>query len=85
MTLSASEFYEASLSLPPSVRKDIALRLLESVEVVDDAAVEEAWTAEILSRIDGIRRGDVQRVPHEEVGAGLAERRAARLAARQQS
>jgi hypothetical protein len=39
MSLSASEFYEAALVLPPSVRKDIALRLLESVEVVDDDSI----------------------------------------------
>lgn len=32
MSLSASEFYEAGMSLPPSVRKDMALRLLESVD-----------------------------------------------------
>ena len=32
MTFSASEFYDAGMSLPPAVRKDVALRLLESVD-----------------------------------------------------
>jgi len=44
MSLSESEFYEAGMSLPPEVRKHVALRLLESVdsgEVVDPAT--EAW------------------------------------------
>jgi putative addiction module component (TIGR02574 family) len=80
MTLSASEFFEAGLNLPPSVRKDVALRLLESVEVVDDDAVEEAWTGEIGSRVDDIVSGRVKAIPGESVFAEIAARRAARNA-----
>jgi Putative addiction module component len=80
MTLSAYEFYEAGMALPPSVRKDVALRLLESVEVADQESVDEAWTSEITSRVDDILSG--QTVPGEQVFAELAERRAARQAAR---
>ncbi|HET7682081.1 MAG TPA: addiction module protein [Marmoricola sp.] len=85
MTMGASEFYEAGLALPPSVRKDVALRLLESIEVADQESVDEAWTEEIESRVDDIISGKVKTVPHEEVLAHLAERRAARKAARQQA
>lgn len=85
MSLSASEFYEAGMNLPPSVRKDVALRLLESLEVSDDDSVDEAWTAEIGSRIDDILSGKVQAIPHAEVKARMAERRVARRAARQQT
>ena len=85
MSLSASELYEAGLSLPPSVRKDVALLLLDSVEVADQESVDEAWTAEIASRVDDILSGKVKTIPHEEVLAHLAERRAARHAARQQA
>ena len=85
MTLSASEFYEAGLALPPSVRKDVALRLLESIEVADQESVDEAWVTEIGSRVDDVLSGKVETIPHDEVLAHLAERRAARLAARQQS
>ena len=81
MTLSASEFYEAGLALPPSVRKDVALRLLDSIEVADQESVDEAWTAEIGSRVDDILSGTVEMIPHEVVLAELAERRAARHAA----
>lgn len=84
MSLSASEFYEAGMNLPPSVRKDVALRLLESLEVGDDDSVQEAWTAEIGSRIDDILSGKVQTIPGEEVFARAAERRAARQAAREE-
>jgi putative addiction module component (TIGR02574 family) len=85
VTLSASEFYEAGLALPPSVRKDVALRLLESIEVADQESVDEAWVTEIGSRVDDVLSGKVETIPHDEVLAHLAERRAARLAARQQS
>ncbi|WP_292604267.1 addiction module protein [Nocardioides sp. REDSEA-S30_B4] len=85
MSLSASEFYEAGMNLPPSVRKDVALRLLESLEVSDDDSIDEAWTVEIGSRIDDILSGKVETIPHAEVVARMAERRAARHAARRQT
>ncbi|MFO6451822.1 MULTISPECIES: addiction module protein [unclassified Aeromicrobium] len=77
MSLSASEFYEAGLNLPPSVRKDVALRLLESVEV-DDESIAQAWTAEISARVDEVGGGTVQTVPRERVFADIAARRTAR-------
>jgi putative addiction module component (TIGR02574 family) len=82
MTLSAREFYEAGLALSPSVRKDVALRLLESVEVVDQETIDQAWTDEISTRVDDIVNGRVETIPGEQVLAKLAERRAARQAAR---
>lgn len=82
MTLSASEFYEAGLNLPPSVRKDVALRLLESVEVADDDAIERAWTSEIASRVDDLVSGRVATIPGEQVFAQIAADRAARRRAR---
>ena len=71
MTLSASEFYEAGLALPPSVRKDVALRLLESIEVADQESVDDAWTTEVGSRVDDILSGKVETIPHEEVLRGI--------------
>ena len=82
MSLSASEFYEAGMALPPSVRKDVAMRLLESIEVDEEGSVDEAWTVEIGSRMDDILSGKVKTIPGEQVFAELAERRAARQAAR---
>lgn len=75
MALSASEFYEAGLALPPSVRKDVALRLLDSVEVADQDSVDDAWAAEISSRVDDVLGGKVETIPGEEIFAHLAERR----------
>ncbi len=82
MTLSASEFYEAGLALPPSVRKDVALRLLESIEVADQESVDQEWSTEIGSRVDDILNGTVEMIPGEQVFAELADRRAVRRAAR---
>lgn len=78
MTLSASEFYEAGMALPPAVRKDVALRLLESLEVADQASVDEAWTAEISSRVDDILDGRVETISGEQVFDELTARRVAR-------
>ena len=82
MSLSASEFYEAGMALPPSVRKDVAMRLLESIEVDEQGSVDEAWTVKIGSRMDDILSGKVKTIPGEQVFAELAERRAARQVAR---
>jgi len=78
MSLSASELYEAGLSLPSSVRKDVALRLLESVGVVDGESVDAVWTDEIDSRVDEVLSGKVKTIPGEKVFADIAARRADR-------
>jgi putative addiction module component (TIGR02574 family) len=82
MSMSASEFYEAGLALPPSVRKDVALRLLESIEVADQESVDQAWNEQIGSRVDDILSGNVETIPGDQVFAELAARRVARQAAR---
>lgn len=80
MPLNASELFEAGLALPPSVRKDVALRLLDSIEVTEQESVDAAWNAEVSSRLDDIRDVKVQTIPGEQVFAELAERRASRHA-----
>ncbi|HEY8717988.1 addiction module protein [Pengzhenrongella sp.] len=82
MSLSASEFYEAGLALPPSVRKDVALRLLDSIEVADQESVDRDWSTEIGSRVDDVLSGKVETIPGEQVFADLAARRVARQAMR---
>ena len=82
MSLSASEFYEAGLALPPTVRKEVAMRLLDSLEVSDQESVDQAWTAELSSRVDDVLSDRVETVPGEQVFAELAARRVAREAAR---
>jgi putative addiction module component (TIGR02574 family) len=82
VALSAWEFFRAGLALPASVRKEVALRLLESVEVVDQETIDQAWTNEVSTRVDDIVSGKAKTIPGDRVFAELAERRAARQAAR---
>lgn len=78
MSLSASEFYDAGLALPPSARKDVAVRLLDSVEIADRESVDEAWRAEIASRVDDMLADRFETIPAEQVFADRAQRRATR-------
>lgn len=78
MSLSAAQFYEAGMVLPPSVRKDVALRLLESLDVVDQNTIDQEWAEEISSRVDDLVTGRAETIPAERVFADLAARLAAR-------
>lgn len=71
------------MNLPPSVRKDVALRLLESLEVTDQDAIDDAWATEISSRVDDVLSGTVETIPGEDVFARIAEHLDAREAARE--
>ena len=69
MSLSASEFYEAGMSLPPEVRRDVALRLLESVdpdEAFDRAA--DGWLhTDAAAAYDALRADPSRAIPAEDV------------------
>lgn len=80
MTLSPSEFYEAGMSLPPSVRKDLALRLLESVEA-DEAfgsAAEDWLRTEAAAAYDALKADPSRAIPAEDVRARFEAKWAAR-------
>lgn len=84
MTAGMDEITQLALTLPVDQRAQMANALLASLDdPADPAEVYEAWTAEITTRVDDIVSGRVQTIPHEEVKRHLAERRAARQAARQ--
>ncbi|QDP97726.1 addiction module protein [Microlunatus elymi] len=80
MSLSASEFYEAGMSLPPAVRKDVALRLLESVEpdAVADRAAEEWLQSEAAAAYDRLKADPSRAIPAEDVRAHFEAKWAAR-------
>ncbi len=69
MSLSESEFYEAGMSLPPDVRKHVALRLLESVDP-DEAfgMASESWLrAEAAAAYDALKADPSRAIPIEDV------------------
>lgn len=88
MPWTASELYEVGLSLPPAVRKDVALRLLESIgpdeahddpgDVLDDAT--RAWLhTEVATAYDALKADPSHAIPAEEVLALIEARRGVRL------
>jgi RNA 3'-terminal phosphate cyclase len=80
MSLSASEFYEAGMSPPPEVRKDVALRLLESVEsdeAFDRAAADWLHTA-AAPAFDALKADPSRAIPAESVRARFEAKWSAR-------
>ncbi len=80
MSLSESEFYEAGMSLPPDLRKHVALRLLESVDPDEafDKASESWLLTEVVAGYDAIKADPSRGIPAEEVRAEFEARWAAR-------
>lgn len=80
MTLSASEFYEAGMNLPPAVREAVARRLLESVEPDEtlDRAAEEWLRAEAAAALDALRADPSRAIPAGTVRARFEDKWAAR-------
>jgi Putative addiction module component len=80
MSLSASEFYEAGMSLPPDVRKNVALRLLESVDPDEafDVASESWLRAAAAASYDALKADPSRAIPAEDVRTGFEARWAAR-------
>jgi hypothetical protein len=80
MSLSASEFYEVGMSLPPSVRKDVALHLLESVDpdAAFDVAAEDWLHTEAAAAYDALKPDPSRVIPAEDVRARFEAKWAAR-------
>ena len=60
-----------ALALPEDDRLALGERLLHSVP--ENAAVAEAWDAELARRVDDIKYGRVEGIPANEVEAELRE------------
>lgn len=80
MSLSESEFYKAGMSLPPDVRKHVALRLLESVDTDDafDASAERWLRSEAAAAYDALKADQSRAIPAEDVRARFEAKWAAR-------
>lgn len=80
MSLSESEFYEAGMSLPPDVRKHVALRLLESVDPGEafDMASESWLRTDAAAAYDALKADPSRATPAEDVRDRFADKWAAR-------
>jgi putative addiction module component (TIGR02574 family) len=74
MTPRVSEVLEKALTLSTQERGLLIDQLIESLdEGPVEEGVEEAWSAEIKSRVDDIRSGKVKMIPGEQVLRELAQ------------
>jgi putative addiction module component (TIGR02574 family) len=64
---------DIALSLPVEERARLVRQLLESLDTLPSAEVEQLWLEEAARRADQIDRGEVKLVPADEV---LAKARA---------
>ena len=55
------------LRLPAEERSALAIALLDSLESSDEAALQDAWRAEIRRRRDELRSGAVRAEPWNQV------------------
>ncbi|MFT4010862.1 MAG: addiction module protein [Nocardioidaceae bacterium] len=80
MSLTESELYEAGMSLPPDVRKHVALRLLESVDSDDafDTTAESWLRTEAAAAYDALKADPSRGIPAEDVRARFEAKWAAR-------
>ena len=62
---------EEAKQLSDDERCILGAELLEPDGEGDDATVVQAWDEEILRRVEEIKSGKVQIIPHEEVMADL--------------
>ena len=69
MSALLAELSKKAQTLTVEERAQLAQELLESVERDSDPEVQEAWEAEIASRITKYERGEATLIPAEEVFA----------------
>lgn len=80
MSLSEAEFFEAGMSLPPDVRKNVALRLLESVDSDETfGRASESWLrTEAATAFDALQSDPSRAAPSGDVRERLESKWAAR-------
>lgn len=80
MPVNESEFYATGMSLPPDVRQQVALRLLESVDPDEafDAAVDTWLRSDVAASYDAVTDDLGRVVPAEDVRKHFGQKWAAR-------
>jgi len=67
----ARKLFEEAMQLDPTERAALTGLLIESLEPVTDAGVEEAWLAEIERRMSELDSGSVKTVSWDDLRARL--------------
>ena len=72
---SAATILDTALRLSPQARAEIALRLVESLDIgPDDDDAEAAWATEVARRIDDLDQGRIGATPVVDVISGARSR-----------
>ena len=76
MSMSSDHLLETALSLPMEERASLAFHLLESLDPPGDEITADEFSAELSSRVEAYRRGEVQSSGLEKV-RGIIEQKLA--------
>jgi putative addiction module component (TIGR02574 family) len=68
------ELLERALKLPPEARAALAGHLVYSLDETADEGAEEAWAAEVVQRLRGLREGGVELIPWSEARRKISSR-----------
>jgi len=74
MSNTFEELKKQAAQLSDSERAELALSLIESLDGLANADVEEAWRVELERRVRQIESGEVQLIPGDEVFARVRRR-----------
>ncbi len=67
-----NDFFAAALSLPVTIRAELAHRLIKSLDAGEaDPDADEAWANEIEARIAAYQRGEIKAQPWREAIAEI--------------
>lgn len=72
MNARVDHLLDEALGLPTDERSALVVALLDSLEGSADAAVSDAWRAELIRRRSELRAGTVRTVPWAEAKARLS-------------
>jgi putative addiction module component (TIGR02574 family) len=71
MTTTADELLSALMRLSPNDRGEVAVQLLDSLDLTADPDAEAAWVEEIRIRVEDVRAGRVKGVAWTEARAQI--------------
>ena len=74
MSAVADRFLSELLQLSPADRGEVAARLLDSLDGIDDPDDDAVWEAELTRRIEDVQSGRVQAVSLQELPSRLLQR-----------
>ncbi|MCE0483846.1 MAG: addiction module protein [Methylacidiphilales bacterium] len=67
MSLTVAQLTEEALALSADARAELADRIVESLDPVNDASLRQIWVQEAFRRRDEIRTGKVETISGDEV------------------